>query len=95
MPFSTRFGHIYVLLFWAVVMGAVWFSMERFTKPKRAIVTVQGELVIPRHRDGHFYGGTVNGKPLLFLVDTGAMGVVVTTAFAQGAGLSIGTEVLQ
>lgn len=91
MPFSTRFGHIYILLFWAVVMGVVWIAMERFMEPKRAVVTAQGELVIPRHRDGHFYvEGTVNGEPLRFMVDTGATGVVVTEAFAQGAGLPRG-----
>lgn len=91
MPFSTRFGHIYILLFWAVVMGVVWVAMERFMEPKRAVVTAQGELVIPHHRDGRFYvEGTVNGKPLRFMVDTGATGVVVTEAFAQGAGLPRG-----
>ena len=91
MPISTRFGHVYLLLFWAVVMGVVWFAMERFMEPKKAVVTAQGELVIPRHRDGHFYvEGTVNGKPLRFMVDTGATGVVVTKAFAQGAGLPRG-----
>jgi predicted aspartyl protease len=30
MALSTRFGHLYVLLFWAVVMGVVWVAMERF-----------------------------------------------------------------
>jgi aspartyl protease family protein len=91
MPFSTRFGHIYVLLFWAAVMGVVWIAMERFMEPKRAVVTAQGELVIPRHRDGHFYvEGTVNGKPLRFMVDTGATGVVVSEQFAQGAHLPPG-----
>ncbi len=91
MPFSTRFGHVYILLFWALVMGVVWIAMERFMEPKRAVVTAQGELVIPRHRDGHFYvEGTINGKPLRFMIDTGATGVVVTEAFAQGAGLPRG-----
>ncbi|HSH88682.1 MAG TPA: retropepsin-like aspartic protease [Ramlibacter sp.] len=91
MTFSTRFGHVYILLFWAAVMGVVWFAMERFMEPKRAVVTAQGELVIPRHRDGHFYvEGTINGKPLRFMVDTGATGVVVTEAFARSAGLPSG-----
>lgn len=91
MSFSTRFGHIYIVLFWAVVMGVVWVAMELFMEPKSAVVTAQGELVIPRHRDGHFYvEGTVNGKPLRFMVDTGATGVVVTEAFAQDAGLPRG-----
>jgi aspartyl protease family protein len=91
MPSATRFGHIYILLFWAAVMGVVWFAMERFMEPKSAVVTARGELVIPRHRDGHYYvEGTVDGKPLRFMVDTGASGVVVTEAFARGAGLPPG-----
>ncbi|RYG13476.1 MAG: TIGR02281 family clan AA aspartic protease [Burkholderiales bacterium] len=91
MPFSIRFGHFYVLLFWALVMGVVWLAMERFMEPKKAVVTAQGELVIPRHRDGHFYvEGTVNGKPLRFMVDTGATGVVVSEVFAQAAALPRG-----
>ncbi len=91
MAFSTRFGHIYVLLFWAAVMGVVWVAMERFMEPKQAVVTAQGELVIPRHRDGHFYvEGTVNGKPIRFMVDTGATRVAVTEAFAQDAALPRG-----
>ncbi|WP_158290200.1 TIGR02281 family clan AA aspartic protease [Ramlibacter sp. WS9] len=90
-PVASRIGHIYVLLFWAVVMGVVWFAMERVMAPKRAVVTAQGELVIPRHRDGHFYvDGTINGKPLRFMVDTGASGVVVSEAFAKDAGLPRG-----
>ena len=90
-PAASRTGHIYVLLFWAVVMGVVWFAMERVMAPKRAVVTAQGELVIPRHRDGHFYvDGTINGKPLRFMVDTGASGVVVSESFARDAGLPRG-----
>ena len=91
MPSSTRFGHLYIVLFWAAVMGVVWVAMERYMEPRAAVVTAKGELVIPRHRDGHFYvEGTVNGKPLRFMVDTGATGVVVSEAFAQGAGLPRG-----
>jgi aspartyl protease family protein len=91
LPAASRYGHVYVLLFWAVVMGVVWFAMERVMAPRRAVVTALGELVIPRHRDGHFYvDGTVNGKPLRFMIDTGATSVVVSEAFAQDAGLPRG-----
>jgi aspartyl protease family protein len=88
---SARFGHIYILLFWAAVMGVVWVAMEHFMQPKFAVVTAQGDLVIPRHRDGHFYvKGAVNGKPLMFMVDTGASRVVVSEEFARQAGLPRG-----
>ncbi len=29
MPFSTRFGHSYILLFWVVVMGVVWVAFAQ------------------------------------------------------------------
>ncbi len=91
MSNTQRFGHLYVLAFWAAVMGVVWFAMDRFMQPRQAVVTAQGELVIPRHRDGHFYvQGSVNGKPLRFMIDTGASSVVVSEAFAQAAALPAG-----
>jgi aspartyl protease family protein len=53
-----------------------------------------GELVIPRHRDGHFYVlGEVNRLPVRFLVDTGASAVSVSDAQAQQARLPRGQAV--
>ncbi|MET0312244.1 MAG: retropepsin-like aspartic protease [Burkholderiaceae bacterium] len=91
MSSSSRFGHIYLVLFWIAVMGVVWLAMERFMEPKKAVVTAQGDLVVPRHRDGHFYvDGTVNGRAVRFLIDTGASSVSITEALAREAGLEGG-----
>lgn len=91
LPASLRFGHLGIIAFWLVVMGIVWLALDHYMKPKPAIVTASGDLQIPRHRDGHFYvDGTVNGRPIRFLVDTGASMVFVSEAFARDAGLPQG-----
>lgn len=47
-----------------------------------------GEHMIERASDGHFYvEAQVNGRPVRFLVDTGASAVVLTMADAQRTGL--------
>lgn len=86
-----KWGHVALIAFWIGVMGVVWMAMEYVMQPKRAVVTADGELRIPRARDGHFYvDGTVNGRSITFLVDTGASTVVVSEAFARQAGLQGG-----
>ncbi|GKT20735.1 retropepsin-like aspartic protease [Acidovorax sp. SUPP3334] len=80
-----------ILAFWLAVMGVLYVAMDHFLKPRGASVTAEGALVIPRHRDGHFrVAGTVNGQPVMFMVDTGASLVSVTDALARKAGLSGG-----
>jgi aspartyl protease family protein len=66
-------------------------GMNHFMKPKAAVVTATGDLRIKRALDGHFHvPGTINGQPILFLVDTGATHVSVSEAFAQSANLQGG-----
>lgn len=88
---AARWGFIPLLAFWCVVMAIVYVAVEHAMQPRKAVVTASGDVRIPRSRDGHFYiHGAVNGKPILFLVDTGASGVVVSDAFARRAGLEAG-----
>jgi len=48
---------------------------------------------IPMAEDGHFWvDATVNGKPLRFMVDSGASVTTVSVASAKAAGMPIGTE---
>jgi aspartyl protease family protein len=88
---NVRRGMLGILAFWLVVMGVVYFFMDRYLQPKPVTVSASGELVIPRARDGHFYApGLVNGHPVKFLVDTGASLVSVSEDFARQAGLGPG-----
>jgi aspartyl protease family protein len=80
-----------ILLAWLALGGFLYGLYSLYLAPKPALVTAEGELVIPRHRDGHFYvQGLVNGRPILFMVDTGASMVTVSEAFARTAGLPRG-----
>ena len=80
-----------IVLFWSVLIGVFYLAFEQYLKPKPAVVSATGELVITRARDGHFYVlGTVNGQPARFLVDTGASLVTVGEALADKAQLTGG-----
>ena len=76
-------------------MGLLYAGMTHYLQPKPVSISATGDLVIPRARDGHFYAsGRVNGKPVNFLVDTGASLVTVSEEFAKSAGISTGVPTL-
>jgi len=83
---ATRTGLIPMLVFWCAVMGLLYLLMTHYLKPKQAQVLANGDLVINRSHDGHFYTtGTINGREARFMVDTGATLVGVSEEFAQKA----------
>ena len=60
--------------------------MTHYQKPKQAQVLANGDLVINRSQDGHFYTtGMINGAKVKFMVDTGASLVSVSEKFARKA----------
>ena len=88
---GLKWGPAGILVFWLAVMGLLYVAMDHYLKPRPVMVSASGDLVIPRARDGHFYAlGVVNGRPVNFLVDTGASLVTVSEPFARGAGLGDG-----
>lgn len=85
---GLRWAPLGIVGFWLVVMAGLYGLMTQVLKPPPITVAINGDLTIPRARDGHFYAsGTVNGHPVRFMVDTGASMVVVSEAVAQAAGL--------
>lgn len=81
-------GLIPMMVFWFAVMGLLYVLMTHYLKPKQAQVLANGDLVISRARDGHFYAaGTVNGRAVTFMVDTGASLVSVSEPLAQAASI--------
>ncbi len=85
-PIKT--GLIPIMLFWLAVMGLLYMLMEYNLKPRQAKVLANGDLVIHRAQDGHFYTtGKINGREATFMVDTGASLVAVSEEFAQKAGM--------
>ncbi len=90
-PIKT--GLIPMLIFWCAVMGLLFAVMTHYLKPRQAQVLANGDLVIERASDGHFYAlGSVNGREAKFLFDTGASLVTVSEAFAQKAALTGGAS---
>ncbi|MCW2314404.1 retropepsin-like aspartic protease family protein [Rhodoferax antarcticus] len=88
---ATKTGLIPMMLFWCAVMGLLYVLMTHYLKPKPMKVATNGDLVITRSHDGHFYvAGTVNGKVANFMVDTGATLVSVSDEFANQALLQGG-----
>ena len=82
----TWTGLIPMMIFWCVVMGLLYLLMTHYLKPKQAKVLANGDLVISRSQDGHFYTtGRINGQEAKFLVDTGASLVSVSEGFARKA----------
>ena len=76
---SLKWGPFWIVVFWMVVMGLLYVAMNHYLKPKPLVVSASGDLIIARARDGHFYArGEVNGRPVNFLVDTGASMVTVS-----------------
>ncbi len=85
-------GLLGMMLFWCVVMGLLYLLMTHYLKPRQPQVLANGDLVIQRASDGHFYApGSVNGQPVTFMVDTGASLVSVSDALARQAGLHGGS----
>lgn len=83
---ATKTGLIPMMIFWFVVMGLLYVLMTHYLKPKQAQVLANGDLVIVRSQDGHFYTtGHINGREAKFLVDTGASVVSISEEFANKA----------
>lgn len=88
---NARWGLLVITTFWLLVLGTLYAVMHQYLKPKPVTITASGALVIPQSRDGHFYAtGSVNGKPVTFMVDTGASLVTVSAPFAHSAGMGVG-----
>ncbi|UCH73753.1 MAG: TIGR02281 family clan AA aspartic protease [Rhodospirillales bacterium] len=61
-------------------------------EPSRSQMLASGELAFRRGADGHFYiDAEVNGRPIRFLVDTGASEIVLSPADARRLGFAPST----
>ena len=84
----------WMMIFWLIILVSLYLVARHYLKPKPVVISANGEMVIARNRDGHFYAtGTVAGKPVNFLIDTGASMITVSEQFAREAGISTRTGV--
>lgn len=97
-PAAQRGGIVMMLLFWVLLMavGTWWLhgGLEEMMRPNANVVHTlpAGEPVtLQRNRAGHYEApGRINGKPVTFLLDTGATYVAVPADLAAELGLEAG-----
>jgi aspartyl protease family protein len=90
-------------LAWIVLLalGVAWFGdlLEEQRNPNQSLQTQYREggireVVLQRNKFGHYVAsGEINGKPVTFMLDTGATGVAIPQATASALGLKRGRAV--
>lgn len=85
LPKSLKFATVWLLLGTLVFLGFQWYEREA----RRSTFSVQGGVIeIRRAADGHYHwAGRINGRPVEFLIDTGASGVAIPAELATRLGL--------
>jgi aspartyl protease family protein len=86
LPAWLKHATVWLLLAVALFLGVqAWQARERATR----FVIDGGTLDIRRSADGHYHWpGRIGGRPVEFLVDTGATGTALPAALARELGLA-------
>jgi aspartyl protease family protein len=100
VEFRGRMGQMMRgLMSWGLIIVGLmagyglWHDMGGQFSPRQTIAT-QGEVTLPRARDGHYYLMLeISGQPIEFMVDTGATSVVLAREDAQKLGINPDTLV--
>lgn len=99
--FPKRIGGGMIIAAWFLVLGLLvpFFSkiLDQQHNPNQqveSIVTAGGnEVTLKRNRYGHYVAdGRINGKPVVFLLDTGATDVALSLRLAKRLGLRQGPQ---
>ena len=96
---QRRLGRGMIVIAWLAALGVLWLFfddvLDRRDNPNRTL-SIQGssaELVLTRNRAGHYVApGTINGQPVVFLLDTGATQVSVPAHLGPALGLTPGAQ---
>jgi aspartyl protease family protein len=89
LPRSFKVVTAWLLLGVAVFLGVQWWQHRQ----QQTRFDIRGEVIeIRRGADGHYHWpGSINGRAVDFLIDTGATGTAISAALARDLGLeSIG-----
>lgn len=100
---QKRMGLTMQALAWLVLLalGVFFFSdvLDKQQNPNQSLQTRYGEegmreVVLQRNKFGHYVtNGAINGKPVVFMLDTGATGVAIPAAVANRLGIERGRAV--
>ena len=84
---ALRNASVWVLIFFGIILlYGMWGDIRATIQPQQAM-GAQGEIVLPRQQDGHYYvTAMVNQEPVRFVIDTGATDIVLTQSDAQKIG---------
>lgn len=89
-----RTGLVMMVLGWLLLAGVIWWGFAQYLNPNAHLAEVAGpggEVVLERGPDGHYRApGRIDGRPVAFLVDTGATVVALPEALADRLGLQRG-----
>ena len=95
-----RSGKVMLTIAWLLIMGgAYWFfsdwnAGQNNPNTARVLNQQQNELSLERNRAGHYVAeGEINGRRVIFLLDTGATWVALPTRLARELGLKRGAAV--
>ncbi len=84
-------------LAWLLIAGGLfwfftqWESEQRNPNSAEVIAGQQGELKLARNAAGHYVvDGEINGRPVTFLVDTGASQIAMSRSLAEALELRPG-----
>lgn len=85
----ARHALLWGLIFLGVIAGAgLWSDIRRDIIPRQAVFEEDRRIEVPRAHDGHYYlTAAINGKPVLFVVDTGATDIVLSRSDAAMVGI--------
>lgn len=97
---QQRLGLGMQVMAWLVVLALLtyYFSgvIERHHNPNTSVATEIGgngvrEVALERNRQGHYVAsGEINGRPVVFLLDTGATGIAIPAQVAEELGIPRG-----
>ena len=97
---QKRMGLAMHFLAWLVLLGLGFFffkdMLQKQYNPNQNLSTSHSsegikEVILQRNRFGHYVtAGKINGKPVTFMLDTGATGVAVPNKVAVRLGLKRG-----
>ena len=85
LPATLKMATLWLLIGVAVFLSFQWWQREQ----TRLQFSAAGDIIeIRRGRDGHYHWpGSLNGRSVEFLVDTGATGTAIPAALAEELGL--------
>ena len=85
LPRTVKLVTVWLLLGLGVFLGIQWWQQR---SEQTRFQVLGGAIEIRRDADGHYHWpGSVNGRAVDFLIDTGATGTAISAALASELGL--------